>query len=216
MKRLSVVLPAMLLAGAVSLGERYADAELGFTMRGPAGWQIRAQPAEQVSVVFLGPTHEGFTSNLNVVVIGETIETSVQGLGRVARDLDQRMEKMEGIRDYRIVKSGITPVGGVRAIYIEAAFVREASGEGQHFKQLQTLIPGPGGHSIITYTARAEIYKNAVADAQAAMNSFTAPLESPGGGPPGWRGLFLALGAAALGGLALAWWSRRRGEAKGA
>ncbi|MDP3937042.1 MAG: hypothetical protein Q8R92_02770 [Deltaproteobacteria bacterium] len=212
MKRLSVVLLTLLFAGAVSLGERYADAELGFTMRGPAGWQIRPQPAEQVSVVFLGPTHDGFTSNLNVVVIGEIIETTVQGLGRVARDLDQRMEKMEGIRDYLIVRSGITPVGGVRAIYIESAFEREVSGEVQRFKQLQTLIPGPGGHSIITYTARSEIFESAVADAQAAMNSFTAPLESPGGGPPGWRGVFLALGAAALGGLTLAWWSRRRRE----
>jgi len=210
MKVLTVALLALLLTGAAALGERYADADLGFTLRGPAGWKIRAHPAEQVSVVFLGPTEDGFTSNLNVVVSSESIDATAQGLGRVVRDLRERMGKMEGVRDYRILASGITPVGGVRAIYLEAAFEKAAGGGTQRFRQLQTLIPGPGGHSILTYTALEGAYESGIADAQAAMNSFTAPLEPRGAGTPGWRGLFLALGGAAAGAVALIWWSRRR------
>jgi len=207
---LPALLLALLLLGAVSLGERYADADLGFTLRAPSGWEARPKPTDGVSVVFLGPSRDGFTSNLNVVVVDENIETSIQGLGRVVNDLKRRMGGMEGIRDFRVLRSGITPVGGVRAIYLESAFERTAGGGPQRFRQLQTLIPCPGGHSVLTYTARADAYEEAIADAQAAMNSFTAPLESPGGGPPGWRGLLAALAAAVLAGVGLAWWLRRR------
>lgn len=202
----------LLLLGAVALGPRYTDPDLGFTIRAPEGWKAVAKPAEGVSVAFLGPRREGFTSNLTVVVIGEPIEATVKGLGGVVRDLERRMNKAEGVRDYHVLRSAITGVGGVQSIYLEASFEQRLAGRFARFKQLQTLIPGPGGHSVLTYTARAEDYEAALAEAQTSMNSYTAPLEAPGGGPPGWRGLAAALAAILIGGAA-AWWFARRGRA---
>lgn len=214
-----------------ALGERYVDPEWGYTIRGPEGWELRPRMVEGVSLVYLGNAYEGFHPNLNVVVFPEPIEVTPQYVEQMVRNLEARMESSAddepqsgrggGVsgprtRDYRVARRSIAPVGGADAIYLEASFQQTANGQTKAFRQLQIVIPGVQSHFVLTYTARAEVFEDALPDIQAAVNSFTpaiGPVRGAGGSPWFARrgGLALALLAGAIL-VALAIQRRRRGS----
>jgi hypothetical protein len=217
----ALLLAILLSPSAVSLGalgERFTDPESGYTIRPPQGWEERAQPLEAVSVVFGGPSFEGFSANLNIVILPGRIEVTPPFLADLARRLRAEFESAEaGVRTggvaapagnrtprrYRITRRGITRIAGAKGAYLEARYEEgRRDGGVDVFRQFQVVVPGPVEHYVLTYTARAEAFEASLAEVQASVNSFTPALGPPraAGGPAGWLGRFgLALLAAIAG-----------------
>ncbi len=223
---LIAALPGTARQAMAALGERYVDPDWGYTIRGPEGWEPRPRMIEGISLVYLGGAYEGFHGNLNVVVFPEPIEVNPQFLEKMVRDLEARMEisadddsrsaQTGGAgeahpRGYRVTRGTIAPVAGADAAYIEASFQQTVKGRTKAFRQLQIVIPGFQSHFVLTYTARAEVFEDALPDIRAAVNSFTPPVESVVGTPWfGGRVALLALVVLVAGTILAALAARRR------
>ncbi|MFQ5456889.1 MAG: hypothetical protein ACE5FC_00340 [Myxococcota bacterium] len=207
-------------AAPAGLGERLTDPASGYTLRGPAGWEARRGALEGVSLVFLGPAEGGFAANLSVVVVPEVITPTPRLVEQLARNLEAKMRGRKpaegGAPDFRVTRRRVAPVAGADAAYLESAFTRERPGGPAAFRQLQVIVPGPGEHYVLTYTARAEAFDAWLPVIRAAVNSFTPGLGPARAEPPTpWHGrratrVLVGLMGVILLGLALR--QRRRGS----
>jgi len=176
------------MASAVELGIRYTDSKLGFSIRPPRYWTVEREPMEGVSVVFVGPRHEGFVGTLNIVIQPEKIEVTPAYVSILARQLEagharekarKRLLRAKaaqpdvGITDYRVKRTRIAKVAGEDAAFLEAAYSGTYNGRKRKTRNLQLVVPGPSRHYILTYTAIGEQYERYLPEVMASMATFT-------------------------------------------
>jgi hypothetical protein len=158
MRRIAIAL-ALVLAPLV--------ARAGFTFPVPAGWldlspgapeanfaqlppQYRAllrSPSIQSFAADLSHTVDGFTPNVNVVLVEGNARITAEKVDEAARGMLEAMQQQ--VPGVRLVDKGLTTVDGVKALRI----VYDAEPGGRALRQMAIVIPGVPKSAVVTYSA---------------------------------------------------------------
>jgi hypothetical protein len=119
----------------------------GYQIMPPAGWKVDNSGIMGADLFILSPDNDGFTANLNVIVIeapkGMTLEEF----------REQTKKGYQALTDYQQISQDYITIDGVRAICTVGDHTDDSSKDRLYMKQITTILNGNG--YFFTFTAPA-------------------------------------------------------------